>query len=429
MAETGLIAPNGMTELNRAVLELPGWIARGLAFRLVGLLSLLLLLSLALPWNETLQVPLTIVTISPPSGVRATQAGTLVRLTVSSDQLVSQGQVLAQFGTSEEIAEADRLESSAEATLAALRRGEIPEDLPSITLGGEVQTAYAELASAVGDLAASVHFETDRVDVEALRRSLVELERQSGGLAENIALTDTLAAVSEARLVRKEAGAAKGWISKDSLEKAREEMLERRRAAHEAREKTDEHRAQIADLRLRLEGTQLRQARSSTLKRERAVQATVDALAAVRRWRADHFAVAPVAGRVKFPEEIFAGQHLDKGAELAVIVPRHSDLKAVGIVPAQARGEVVPGSDVRLSFASFPVSNYGYVAGKVERTSDVAVRGDYQVTVSLPGGLVTSTGYRIPVRNRGMATGRITVHQGRIATAVFGGFYEQLGLR
>ena len=420
---------NGMTELDRAVLDMPGWIARGRAFRLVGLLSLLLLLSLALPWNETLQVPLTIVTTSPPSSVRATQSGTLVRLAVSSDQLVSQGQILAQFGTNEEIAQAERLERSAEAALAALRAGEVPTGLPAITLGGDVQTAYAELASAVGDLAASVNFQTDRVDIESLRRSLVELERQTGGLAENIALADTLADVSEARLNRKEVGAEKGWISKDSLEKAREEMLERRLGAREARERAQEQRAQIAELRSRLEGTQLQQGRSSTLKRERAVQAAVDALAAARRWRADHSAIAPVAGRVKFPAEVFAGQHVERGAELAVIVPPRSDLKAVGIIPAQARGEVVPGSDVRLSFTSFPVSNYGHVVGKVERTSDVAVRGDYQVTIALPAGLVTSTGFRIPVRNRGTATGRITVQQGRIATAVFGGFYEHLGLR
>ncbi|WP_419571549.1 HlyD family secretion protein [Rheinheimera sp.] len=92
---------------------------------------------------------------------------------------------------------------------------------------------------------------------------------------------------------------------------------------------------------------------------------------------------APVSGRVT---SLWAelGSQVQNGGSLLTLVPLHSELTAVLLVPTRAYGFVRPGQAARLRFDAFPYQRFGTFQGKVIKTAQaIVLPGDIAMPLSI----------------------------------------------
>jgi hypothetical protein len=410
-----------------ATLDLPAWIQSGLVFRLVAILLVLFALPLALPWRETLSMPVSVVSDSPPRSAIAPVDGVLATILVRDGAPVAPGARLAQLGDLRTIALVDQLELYATQTEAASAQGGLPPLPPSIVVGSDLQVAFDQLASTAMEFRAQTQFGGDNERIEQLQTLLASLGRQEREAIRRRELTGPLIEVSAQRLSMRSRLAANGWGSGDSVAASKQALIENQIAAVRVREEIEQLRAQAGQAQSNLAQARLSQQLKSSQLTARTHQAAIHLLGVIKAWRERNTIIAPVGGYVKFPATQNVGQTLPAGAEFAVIVPADAAFVAIGTVAPNSRADVLVGDEVRLAMPNYPPARYGYVRGKVINVSGVASGGNYAVRIGLPDGIKTSNGFVLPVRQRASATGLVSVRQGSIGQVILGGLGSRLG--
>jgi multidrug resistance efflux pump len=409
-------------QLEIATERFPGWIERGLAFRAVGLAALMMGAVSLLPWRQGVEIPLVLATPSPPRGVVTGDQGVLVSVTARDGAWVRAGDVLARLGSASEIGSVERAAEFARAAAETLERGGIPGVPPALALGGELQTHYAALGAALGELRLHSQFGDDLEAIAAIRGELRALDARRARLLEEIVIARSMVAIAEQQLAMKSEVAAQGWISQGALADARQALLRQQLVASGKADELERIGAAAEQARSRLTRTGLARGGDNARLTQNARRAVMELLGAVEAWRRRIMLTAPVSGRVTYPRPVHVGQTLPRGTEFAVVTPETSGVVAHGIVPTWAKGDVRPGANVRLTIPSYPPYRFGWVLGRVDAVSDVATAEGYQIRVALPRGLTTSYGHRIPFRQRTGVSGVIRLRQGRFFDYVVGTF-------
>jgi hypothetical protein len=209
-------------------------------------------------------------------------------------------------------------------------------------------------------------------------------------------------------------------VTKDAVAQQQQELIVRELDLRRNLDAEASIDSEINELRAELIRVQIVDSGAAERRRKAVLQAAANAITAVEDQRRRNLLIAPVAGRAKFPQPRYIGQSITRGMEYAVIVPPKTDISATATVSARSRSDVKRGTEVRLTFANYPSARNGYVRGIVQVVSDVAVDGDYTISLELPSGLETSNGFTIPFRNRSTASGMIIVRQGHLFDVIMG---------
>jgi multidrug efflux pump subunit AcrA (membrane-fusion protein) len=414
------VQPFADERLAAAVASVPRWMDRSIFLGIAVAAALGLAAASLLPWNETVTASLYVTRSSPPRSVRVEEGGPLTQIRVREGSAVAAGEVLAVTGRDAYVAELERVRDYARRAEAALRDGGLPPSPIRAAVGGEVQGAHEALSAAVTALREEREHDVDAIRIRDLERSIEDMEVRYGIAGEGIKLRRSMSETAAARLRIHEDLARKGLVSKDTLFARRQELIAQQVAASEAvgtrEELLRQIRAARADLAAALQQRALR--RSTALAAaSRALERVAGALENRQR---QSTLVAPVGGIVHFASPREVGEALASGDEFAVVVPPGDGLRASGDVPASARREVVPGSIVRVEAHAYPATLYGYLEGRVERVSAVAVDGAYNIVVRLPSDAITSRGMAISLRDRSMVTAVITTRKVRIYEILLG---------
>lgn len=104
---------------------------------------------------------------------------------------------------------------------------------------------------------------------------------------------------------------------------------------------------------------------------------------------------APVDGAVSV-QIVKAGQAVEQGHPLMVLLPRNSSLEAELHVPSRAIGFVEPGDTVLLRYQAYPYQKFGHHEGKVTRISRSALESD-QGRAQAGDGAAGAPYYRVTV--------------------------------
>lgn len=399
---------------------LPPWIQAGFAVRIVTLGVIIIGAVSFLPWRQSVEVPLILITRSPPRSVITNEPGVLASIAVPEGAIVRTGETLARVGTIDEIAEVDRLAAYCEGTLSALQQHRSPAPLPGLDLGGALQAAHASTAAALTDLRLKLEFSDHRSKLAAAQHELSSLSQRQAGIRKEIALASSLVGIAERQLNIKSEVAAQGWISEAVLAQTRADLLRQRMLAIDKTQELERLRAQAEQTRSSLTSLELAHAQEKAQLHKSAQQAIARLAGEIESWRRGTAIVAPVPGRLRYTTDWAIGQPLPKGAEFAVVTPVATEAIAVGTVPSWAKAAVVPGAEVKLAIPSHPAFRFGWVVGRVESVSSVATSDGYRIRVGLPNGLLTTYGRRLPLRQRTAVSGVIRLRQGRLVDYVVG---------
>jgi hypothetical protein len=415
--------------LDAVTLEMPRWVRKGLVLRLIALIAVIFIIPLFIPWRATLELPLTILTSEPPRSVRVESDGPLTNLLVKPGDRVSYGDILGRTGSLSDHRDIDRLSRELQALINSATTVPTGTKLPPVSVGGEVQDAHSVLAAAIDKMLNFQTFGSAQSELVALSSELAVSRRELPLELEQHALIVQAVELADEKLKRHENGAKQGWVSKNALGLVRSELVDRKLAAQQSRQRLTQRTARFEQLSARIEEQRLLETGSSDQMRNNVRQAAIRLSGAISAWRRAHEFVAPIDGLVKFPEQVRVAQYFNAGNEIAVVVPETNGVIAVGLASDQGNGEITSGAQVIISVPGFPTSSYGHLEGLVTHTSDVSVDGGYELVVSLQNGLRTSSGVKLPVRNRSRVNASVVVRRTTLGNAIVSDFFERWNFR
>jgi hypothetical protein len=404
-----------VAELHSTTLELPNWMEKGVVFRLVGGLCLALVaLTLALPWRETVSIPVTVMGASEPRSIVSPGRGVLATILVRDGARVPANTRLAYIGDTETIESIKRLEAYAnDVTEAALHRVSLPLP-PPVVVGGDLQTAYDTLATFAAEGQSQLLFGGDQERINQLEALIVSLQRQRQDAEKRKELVGPLIATSAERLEKLEGLGKDGWASAITIATAREKLAEHQISSARYSEELEQLGSQIAQTHSNLNQARLTKQLNSTNLHERARQASIKLLGSIKDWREQNTIITPVGGEIRFPIPLTIGHPLSVGDEFAIVVPVNRGFTAAGQVGSNSQADVKLGDEARLIINNYPSSKYGYIRGHVSYVSRVASSGRYSVHIRLPDKLLTSNNFSLDLRQRAPAMATITVRQGTV---------------
>lgn len=117
------------------------------------------------------------------------------------------------------------------------------------------------------------------------------------------------------------------------------------------------------------------------------LRATLDA------WNRSYTLVSPIDGTVLLDQNIKPGAVVLRGDNVALVIPKDpGDIIGKMQLPVKGSAAIAAGQKVMVRFASYPYLEFGSVEGVVRSVDDLVTENAFAVTVSFPGGLVTTTG-------------------------------------
>jgi multidrug efflux pump subunit AcrA (membrane-fusion protein) len=406
---------NGVDDLNLTTLDLPNWMKNGLVFRLFGGLFLTVVtLTLALPWRETITIPVTITGTSEPRSIVSPSRGVLAAVLVRDGTHVAANTPIGYIGDNQAIKSIKRLEEYAnDVTEAAEHRASLPAP-PPVVVGGDLQAAYDVLARIASEGESQSQFRSDQERINQLEALLVSLQRQRQEAKKRKELISLLIATSAERLENLQDFAKNGWASAITIATARENLAEHQISSTRFNEELEQLTSQISQAQSSINQARVAKQLNSTRLYERGRQSAINLMGAVKDWRERNAIITPISGTIRFPIPLTIGQPLSVGDEVAIVVPVYRGFTATGQVGSEAQADVKLGDEVRLVVNNYPPAKYGYISGRVNQVSEVVTLGKYSIRIHLNNGSTTANKFIVPLRQRVSAKAIITIRQGTI---------------
>lgn len=239
-------------------------------------------------------------------------------------------------------------------------------DVISLGLTSETQAARVRAESRLAQL---------EVEREQATIRLAKSEAEQRQVMIQINLQEQRLQLSKAELDRGIEIANKGFLARREVDARRLAALaaEQELAAHRRQGATSER--EIADIKARLASIPLEIAAA------RSEATTAEAALQQRRVESEarrlQFITAPISGRVA-ALPVTAGQSINTGGTVAVILPVNGRLEVELLAPSRAIGFIQPGQDVEISLQAFPYQRFGTIRGAV-RTVSSTVLGPSEV--------------------------------------------------
>jgi len=147
----------------------------------------------------------------------------------------------------------------------------------------------------------------------------------------------------------------------------------------------------------------------------------------VGEWKRQYVLVAPEKGKVLFislPEE---NQFLEKGEELFFIQPAQSLYYGQLSVAQTGLGKIKSGQPVVIRVESYPSDEFGYLRGTVGYISSIPTgRDSFLIRVDLTGGLNTNMGAHIVFKNSLRAQAEVITDDRKLADRLLGQLADKI---
>lgn len=394
-----LLAPRS-EDMEEVIGTPPNWMARyGTSILLV---SMLLLAGVATfyQYPSVVAAELTLTTIDPPRPLRAPQdfqikmLNTRHKATVKATEALVVAESEAYFPDVWDLTEAIReFPSLAEEDIA---RFEIKEKWNL----GEIQQAAVRFQEKQIEYRNIVERSLDGLTTRALEARIREQEsivriaqRQQGPLEDDDVRT-------RASLTQAEEEFRQGRLSAEELNEvrrrrnfARDQLKANRSSVREANFEIGLLQAQIEANRSGISGGTKDQVGKELRSAFESLRATIDT------WNRNFTLVSPINGTVLLDKSIKPGAVVLRGDDVAMVIPTNpGDIIGKMQVPVKKSATIETGQRVVVSFAGYPALEFGSVEGTVSEVEDLITKNAFEITVTFPNGLTTTTGKELTAK-------------------------------
>ncbi|HLP94776.1 MAG TPA: HlyD family efflux transporter periplasmic adaptor subunit [Saprospiraceae bacterium] len=418
--ENPQIALNEREQIQYLLGNPPSWMMRYGISVMLGLFTLLLVLSYLIHYPDTVSGKVVLTTQNPPIRLMAKTGGRVQEILVQDKQRVEKGQVLAVLENTAHWQDVMRLEQWLLDTSA---HDSLPEPLEL----GELQNTFATLAQQWKDKQYFDAFNGVAEKIGYLERQIQGLEQIRSSQVNQIAIFEKDYVLAE-KTFRRQQQLHKEKLSPDQeLEAAEMDFLGHQRQLESARAALFQQELQIRQLQGQI--LDLKQGKSDNHNSKNlAVSSGLTQLkSAIDSWKQTFLVVAPIAGRASFSRIWSAQQSLNAGEEVMAIVPEHESSSAALLGKVQLgmadAGKVAGGQRAILKLDGYPEQEYGVVEARVAGMSLLPQQENkepvYLLDLELPSGLLRSDKKEIPFRQEMSGEVRLITEDKRVLDRIF----------
>lgn len=386
-------------EVQEIISQRPNWIVRN------GIMMFLVIICGSLGVTNFISYPDIIVTsakltsLNAPKEIKSKITGKLVKLLVTENETVKQGQVLGfmESGANHlEVIELSGIIDSLQTVINNNGAEKVPEYLyKKFEKLGEVQQPYQifmqsfmlfrQYLSAGFYLKKKVTLQADMGYMQKLHSNLLE---QKNIEQADLVLADTTFKMQNRLRDEK-------VISSLELRNERSKYLNKSMAIPQVNATiTNNESSQHDKLKeiLQLEND-IAQQNGIFIQALNTLKAQLD------EWKNKYLVIAANDGRVAFANFVQQNQQLQSGQTILFIHAGNSSYYAEMVIPQYNFGKVALGQKVLLKFPSYPFQEFGSVYGTIGFISEIPTDSGYLAKVLLPNGLVTNYHRQIRFRD------------------------------
>ncbi len=391
-------------EVKEILSKPPSWVATWGTSLLIGVVTLLVLVSVFFEYPETVKGTLLLTTIEPPVPVNAQKTAYLTEVKARENAIVERDDVLAVFANNADYRDVLKLEQDLE-SLSEFDLNSLRSFQPDLSLQiGELAPAYSSFVNTFEYLPLFETGQIDRTAIYALERYNQQMEKSISTLREmkTSANKELYALEREREFARKQYAETVDTSKAYSVYETFRKVSEKTAEIKNIDVNVERYRDEIANNNARMLEMQMQQKEGAKEKIYQLKQNLSTLKTEIKRWKENYLVTAPISGRVLFYAEITPGQILTAGEEVFAVVPASADNQYIGKVkvPVDRSGKVKNGQEVVIKFDRYPFREFGTVKGKVAKIYPVAKGDYYSADVTLENGLKTSLGKQLDFQHQ-----------------------------
>ncbi|MGV3640096.1 MAG: HlyD family secretion protein [Adhaeribacter sp.] len=412
--------PQSAGEVGELMARMPGGMVRWGMSAMLAIVLTLLALSWLVKYPDVVRAPVVITTTQPPARVVARASGKLSQLYFRENAFVAAGDVLASIDNPADTRAVLRL-SLALQKLSGTGPGAEPDlDLPQNLRLGSLQQDYGRFYRAYQEYRlfktltpVARQISATRQEAGQHRLMLEKQQRESTLLKSEVAL-------ARKDHARNEWLFKNGVIADKQLEDSERELLRIRRSYEQLQQGMAATHLRLAELQKALTLLDLQHAESSSRYSLNLAETMRTLQGSLALWEQQYLLRAPVAGQVTYLKYWAANQNVQSGEEVMVIVPasRQAIIGRMSL-PIQNSGKVRAGQRVHIYLKNFPYEEFGVLRGRVSTVSLVPAGDSYAIDLALPGGLTTSYGKKLELRQEMQGQAGIVTEELRLLERIF----------
>jgi multidrug resistance efflux pump len=146
-------------------------------------------------------------------------------------------------------------------------------------------------------------------------------------------------------------------------------------------------------------------------------------------WQQNFVITSPSDGKLSFLKNLAENQMIRTGDTLFAVLPQNQPIVALSIVSAQNFGKVKVGQKVIIKLVNYPFEEYGSLSGNIEEIEPTPIGSQYRVKIKLEKGLVTNYDKTLPFQTEMQGSLEIITDDMRLLERTFYGLRKMLNQR
>lgn len=391
-----------------------------------GSLSILMIIILVLIFSWIIKYPDIIIsqaiitTNKSPQKEISNVSGKFERILVTNNQKVEKDQLMAVIENAANFKDVFKLKEY----LSSLSFDDQPfqfnnELLVNLNLG-DIETAYSQFDNYCTQYKLNIELRPYVYEVDNFDVIIIELNHRLENFIQQRLLQIKELDLMEKDLQRNTSLYEGGVISTQLIEQKQLEYTRAKRAFKTLEINISQIRERIKIEKINVNKSKIEFIKDETILRGNIIKAYNTLLNAIKEWEFKYTLSSKIDGTVTFLNYWNENQTVTSGDLVFTIVPNtYSKFLAKLSTPLRNSGKIKIGQTVFISLENYPESEFGYLRGKVESISLVAVEDYYVVNVNLSSNLKTTYNKNIEFRQEMTGTAEIVTEDLRLIERFF----------
>ncbi len=396
--------------------RVPNWIIRRGIGVFFSILVVLLVLSYFFKYPDIIHSRLTLTTINPPVDLVARTNGQIKTLSIVSNQMVQQNQLLAI------------IENTANSTDVALLKKELNQlaynNISNVGFKpyklGEIQPFYNGFVKAAADYNRFVTLDYYNQKIEALQQQINDYQLYIHKKGKQKSVLKKELSIDKNHLKRDSLLFVRGVISQSDYQKAKKRYLAQEYAYYGSGSDVVATQIDITKVKEQIIDLQLKNEDENKRLKNLYIDALNSLTAKIALWEQQYMLRSPISGKVVFNKFYSENQNVKTGEQVFTIVPADSTKIVarveLGIIGA---GKVKVGQRVNIKLDNYPYLEYGMLEGNVASISKIPENGKYSVIVHLVNGLTTNYNKKLNFTQKAEGNAEIITEDLRLLERIF----------
>lgn len=378
-------------EIQEIMGRIPGWVIRWGITVFCILFLLLLSITYAVKYPETISGPIVLTTVNPPVDLISKSSNKIEYLFVKDGELVQKDEIIAILYNSAEsmfVLELEKILLENSDNWESYFSSDFLTKNYSL---GELQSYYMQFIKqcVLFDHYIKTDFSTQKQKL--IQDNIAKTERIILSQAKQMALIKEDLSFEESNLSRDSVLVNLNALTKTEYERSRQSMLQKQIALINQNTAMTSTQANLVNIKQQLLELEVLRDKEITNYKIALSESREQLLAQINLWRDRYVFKSPIEGKVSFIKYWSTNQNINIGDRLATVVPDDS-VQVIGKmhIPSQGFAKVKVNQTVNVKLSGFPYMEYGILKGTINSLSSIPEAQGYAAEVVFNNGLISS---------------------------------------